>query len=76
MGFFSGLKKKSREQELEVKVNSILTSISGDVNDFTNMEQVTILAMAIKKHIERKTKERDDSLVLAEDIEQSLIYLR
>jgi len=72
MVFFSNLKKKSREQEVEVKINSILTSISGDVNNFTHQEQVAILVGTLEKYKERKSKERDEALGFANDIDQSL----
>lgn len=72
MGFFKNLKKKSREQEIEVKINSILTSLSGDVNNFTHQEQVAILVGTLEKYKERKSKERDEALEFANDIDQSL----
>lgn len=72
MVFFRNLKKKSREQEVEVKINSILTSISGDVNNFTHQEQVTILVGTLERYKERKSKERDEALEFANDIDQSL----
>jgi hypothetical protein len=72
MVFFSKLKKESREQEVEVKVNSILTSISLDFNNFTYQEQAGILVKAIERFKEIKTEEKNEALKLINEIDQSL----
>lgn len=75
MAFFSKIKKGIREQEIEVKVNSILTSISLDFNNFTYQEQAGILVKAIEKLKEIKTDEKNQALKLIDDIDQSLEIL-
>ena len=76
MGYFKKLKKESREQEIEVKVNSILTSISLDFNNFTYQEQSGILVKAIERFKEIKTEEKNEALKLINDIDQSLEQLK
>jgi hypothetical protein len=75
MVFFSKIKKGIREQEIEVKVNSILASICLDVNNFTYQEQAGILVKAIEKLKEIKTEEKNEALKLIDDIDQSLEIL-
>jgi hypothetical protein len=70
MVFFSNMKKKSREQEIEVKVNQILTSISLDFNNFTYQEQAEILVKAIERYKEIKTEEKNEALKLVNEIDE------
>jgi hypothetical protein len=75
MGVFSNFKQKSREQEIDIKINSLLTSVSGDVNNFTHQEQVEILVSTLSRYKARKEKEMNEALEFANDIEQSLKQL-
>lgn len=67
--------KKSREQEIEVKVNSILTSIIDDVNSFTHREQSIIVKKVFERFQEIKNQEIENKQTIIDEIKESLKIL-
>jgi hypothetical protein len=67
--------KKSREQEIEVKVNSILTSIIDDVNSFTHREQSIIVKKVFERFQEIKNQEVENKQTIIDEIKESLKIL-
>lgn len=67
--------KKSREQEIEVKVNTILTSIIDDVNSFTHREQSIIVKKVFERFQEIKNQEVENKQTIIDEIKESLKIL-
>lgn len=67
--------KKSREQEIEVKVNTILTSIIDDVNSFTHREQSIIVKKVFERFQELKNQEVENKQTIIDEIKESLKIL-
>ncbi len=70
------LKKiKSRENDVRLKVNTLLKSIYDDTDEFTHDEQATIIKSMLQQHKDSKAKQRQDALNLANEITLSLKLL-
>lgn len=76
MGFFSKWKKKSRQQEIENKIGSLLSSIQNDVNDFNHIEQAIIVKSLFERFKEAKLKDKQLSLDLTFEINESIKILK
>ena len=72
MLFFNKWKKKSREQEIEIKIGSILVSLKDDINNFNHIEQSIIIKSVYERFKEAKIKEKQLTLDLVFEINESL----
>lgn len=69
---FSRYKKKSREQEIEIKIGSLLASLKDDINNFNHVEQAVIVKTFFDRFKEAKVKEKQLTLDLVFEITESL----
>jgi len=72
MEIFKKYKKKDRENEIKLKVNQILTSITEDKNNFNEEEQVGIMMMVCDRYREVKTDEMKQKYNKAVEIKNAL----
>jgi hypothetical protein len=69
-------KAKNREKEIELKINTVLSSVLNDTNDFNSQEQAFIVKTVQDRFKAIKSKERQNALDLANEITESLKQLK
>lgn len=75
--WWTGFEEKSRQHEIEIKVNSLLKSITEDsINQFTHDEQSQLVVLLVERFKDKKSRERQDAMNLANEITISLKRLK
>jgi hypothetical protein len=72
MELFKKLTRKSRQAEVRMKVNSILTDLEEDKNNFTESEKVSIMIAVCERYREVKTEEMTTKYKSAHEIKDAL----